>query len=127
VLNEHNYGEFKRSSQLACLPGGSHGIRSPWCACFRRCYSTWDTMYEKWLNDIKDGSSTFQRSDTTKMKPCCSPLSNGIQNILKLHQKDMNTFKKYKGNYNKLVQKINRDMLNEAKNKEKQELQKQEL
>ena len=29
LLNEHNYEEFRKTSQSACLPGGSHGIRSP--------------------------------------------------------------------------------------------------
>ena len=53
ILNEHNYMEFRRTSRKACKPDGSHGIYSPWCACFRRTYGKWDDLYQGWLNDIK--------------------------------------------------------------------------
>ena len=53
ILNEHNYMEFRRTSRKACKPDGSHGIYSPWCACFRRTYGKWDDLYQNWLNDIK--------------------------------------------------------------------------
>ena len=54
ILNEHNYMEFRRTSRKACRPDGSHGIYSPWCACFRRTYGKWDELYQKWLNDMKE-------------------------------------------------------------------------
>ena len=83
ILNEHNYDEFKRASQLACKPKGSHGIWSPWCACFRRCYSTWDDMYTKWVENIQTGqqdTTTFSPANTNKMKSCCNDLNeNGLQ------------------------------------------------
>jgi hypothetical protein len=54
ILNEHNYMEFRRTSRKACKPDGSHGIYSPWCACFRRTYGKWDSLYQNWLDDIKN-------------------------------------------------------------------------
>jgi hypothetical protein len=63
ILSEHNYMEFRRQSRKACKPDGSHGIYSPWCACFRRTYGKWDALYQKWLNSIKTCGSDSKNMD----------------------------------------------------------------
>ena len=127
VLNEHNYVEFKRASQLACRPGGSHGIYSPWCACFRRCYSTWDAMYETWVDSIErelergdSGKHHFNRPNTNTMKPCCDALSNnGIDGVIETFQQDVQTFRQVRGEYEQLVAQIERGQLEEKKRKKR--------
>ena len=108
ILNEHNYGEFKRSSQAACRPGGSHGVRSPWCACFRRCYSRWDRMYQEWKEQIlNDQPSDFTPSNMENQTPCCKALrENGIQGVLDTHRRDLTTFQNNGNDYDALVMEV---------------------
>ena len=112
VLNEHNYGEFKRASQLACLPDGSHGIWSPWCACFRRCYSTWDQMYTTWTTHIQSGdATTFSPPNTNNMATCCDALEeDGISGVLKTHQKDVSNFRAFRGDYDALLASVEHEL-----------------
>ena len=123
ILNEHNYGEFKRSSQAACRPGGSHGVRSPWCACFRRCYSRWDRMYQEWKEQIlNDQPSDFTPSNMENQTPCCKALrENGIQGVLDTHRRDLTTFQNNGNDYDALVMEVLESLREEEEEEEEEE------
>ena len=99
ILSEHNYMEFRRTSRNACEPGGSHGVYSPWCSCFRRTYGKWDEMYKKWLDDIKANSpgrdydfSKFMSHNESPTEHTHADLASGIGNVLKALNGDVDHF-----------------------------------
>ena len=99
ILSEHNYMEFRRTSRKACEPGGSHGIYSPWCACFRRTYGKWDVLYKKWLNDMKDhvpgqdyDFSKFQNHHEDPTDHTHVDLQGSIDSVLESVNKDVRHF-----------------------------------
>lgn len=111
VLNEHNYEEFRRTSQSACLPDGSHGIHSPWCACFRRCYATWDKMYEKWRRETSSAAHylfhNFSDRKVLEALQCCDKLSNnGIEGVLNTHSEDRETYFTSDESYEAVLRKV---------------------
>ena len=122
LLNEHNYEEFRKTSQSACLPGGSHGIRSPWCACFRRCYRTWDRMYDLWRNSTKalDSAAGYAFADFSDpaaldAAQCCESLSsNGIDGVLSTHAEDHRAFFEAGEDYNAVTDRVNKELDVEA-------------
>ena len=101
-LNEHNYLEFRRTSRAACEPGGSHGVYSPWCACFRRTYGKWDELYKGWVNDIEKKTpaknydfTRFESHADLAKKDGHADLTRGIQTVLTTLQADVSHFMKH--------------------------------
>jgi len=99
ILNEHNYLEFRRTSRAACEPGGSHGVYSPWCACFRRTYGKWDELYKGWVNDIEKKTpaknydfTRFKSHADVAQKDGHADLTRGIQTVLTTLQGDVAHF-----------------------------------
>eukprot|EP00949_MAST-11_sp_MAST-11-sp1_P004213 g4213.t1 len=85
ILGEHNYAEFRRTSTKACQPGGSHGLTSPWCACFRRTRPCWDRRYADWIDGGRKGSAT----EAHEAEVCYNELAKGsIDDIYRLMRRD---------------------------------------
>ena len=123
LLNEHNYEEFRRTSQKACRPGGSHGIRSPWCACFRRCYKTWDTLYDEWRNSTAASPGSrdeyvfqdFTDPAALETAQCCDSLSlDGIDGVMSVHGEDHQTYYDAGEDYEAVLAKVDNEQSVEA-------------
>ena len=114
ILNEHNYEDFRRTSQAACRPGGSHGIHSPWCACFRRCYGAWNRMYEDWKRAIADREKYEFRSMPRVLpeEDVCAPelQQSGIAGVLETVENDIAQFYRH-NDYDKLVSRSARGII----------------